>query len=82
MLLGPVFATPGKDERTLGLEVLAAAASAVAVPVHAIGGVTPARVSALRAAGARGGAAIRPFLEGPAEVIMRAFRDAEAATLP
>jgi thiamine-phosphate pyrophosphorylase len=82
VLLGPVFATPGKEERTLGLEVLAAAASAVAVPVHAIGGVTPARVSALRAAGARGGAAIRPFLEGPAEAVMRAFRDAEAATRP
>jgi thiamine-phosphate pyrophosphorylase len=77
VLLGPVFATPGKEERTLGLDVLAAAASAVAVPVHAIGGVTPARVPALRAAGARGGAAIRPFLEGPADAIIRAFRAAE-----
>ena len=77
VLLGPVFATPGKEERTLGLDVLAAAAAAVAVPVHAIGGVTPARVPALRAAGARGGAAIRPFLEGPADAIIRAFREAE-----
>jgi thiamine-phosphate pyrophosphorylase len=77
VLLGPVFATPGKEERTLGLDALAAAASAVRVPVHAIGGVTPARVPALRAAGARGGAAIRPFLEGPADAIMRAFRAAE-----
>jgi thiamine-phosphate pyrophosphorylase len=77
VLLGPVFATPGKEERTLGLDVLAAAASAVAVPVHAIGGVTPARVPALRAAGARGGAAIRPFREGPVDAIMRAFREAE-----
>jgi thiamine-phosphate diphosphorylase len=77
VLLGPVFATPGKEGRTLGLELLAAAASAVAVPVHAIGGVTPARVPALRAAGARGGAAIRPFLEGPADAIIQAFRDAE-----
>jgi thiamine-phosphate pyrophosphorylase len=76
VLLGPVFATPGKEGRTLGLELLAAAA-AVAVPVHAIGGVTPARVPALRAAGARGGAAIRPFLEGPADAIIQAFRDAE-----
>jgi thiamine-phosphate pyrophosphorylase len=80
VLLGPVFATPGKEERALGLDVLAAAASAVAVPVHAIGGVTPARVPALRAAGARGGAAIRPFREGPADAIMRAFRDAEGGT--
>ena len=77
VLLGPVFATPGKGERTLGLDVLRAAAAAVAVPVHAIGGVTPAHVPALRAAGARGGAAIRPFLEGPPDAIIRAFRDAE-----
>ena len=77
VLLGPIFATPGKEERTLGLDVLAAAAAAVAVPLHAIGGVTPARVPALRAAGARGGAAIRPFLEGPADAIIRAFREAE-----
>jgi thiamine-phosphate pyrophosphorylase len=77
VLLGPVFATPGKEERALGLDVLAAAVAAVAVPVHAIGGVTPARVPALRAAGARGGAAIRAFLEGPADAIIRAFRDAE-----
>jgi thiamine-phosphate diphosphorylase len=78
VLLGPVFATPGKEERALGLDVLDAAASAVVVPVHAIGGVTPARVAALRGAGARGGAAIRPFLEGPADAIVRAFRDGEA----
>src|SRR6185436_3480358 len=77
VLLGPVFATPGKEERALGLEVLAAAAAAVTVPVLAIGGVTPGRVPALRAAGARGGAAIRPFLEGPPDAIMRAFRLAE-----
>jgi thiamine-phosphate pyrophosphorylase len=77
VLLGPVFATPGKEERALGLAVLAEAAAAVAVPVHAIGGVTPDRVAVLRAAGARGGAAIRPFLEGPPDEIMRAFRAAE-----
>src|SRR5260370_939840 len=57
--------------------LLAVVSAAVAVPVHAIGGVTPARVPALRAAGARGGAAIRPFLEGPADAIIQAFRDAE-----
>ena len=77
VLLGPIFATPGKEERALGLSVLAAAAAAVAIPVHAIGGVTPARVSALRGAGAAGGAAIRPFLEMPPDEIMRAFRAAE-----
>jgi thiamine-phosphate pyrophosphorylase len=77
ILLGPVFATPGKEERTLGLDTLSAAVSAVNVPVHAIGGVTPVRVAALRAAGARGAAAIRPFLEGPPGAMIRAFRDAE-----
>lgn len=77
ILLGPLFATPGKEDRTLGLDALAAAVAAVAVPVYAIGGVTPERVPALRAAGARGGAAIRPFLEGPPEAIIRAFRAAE-----
>jgi thiamine-phosphate pyrophosphorylase len=82
VLLGPVFATPGKEERALGTEVLAAAAAAVAVPVHAIGGVTPARVPALRAAGARGGAAIRPFLEGPLDEIIRALREGEGLPFP
>jgi thiamine-phosphate pyrophosphorylase len=77
VLLGPVFPTPGKEDRALGTAVLAAATAAVAVPVHAIGGVTPARVPALRAAGAMGGAAIRPFLAAATDEIMRAFRDAE-----
>jgi thiamine-phosphate diphosphorylase len=77
VLLGPVLATPGKEDRALGFAVLAAAAAAVGIPVHAIGGVTPDQVPALRAAGARGGAAIRPFLEGPPRAIVRAFRDAE-----
>lgn len=76
ILLGPVLATPGKEERALGLDVLAAAASAVDVPVHAIGGITPDQLPALRAAGARGGAAIRPFLEGPLDAIVLAFRAA------
>jgi thiamine-phosphate diphosphorylase len=77
VLLGPVFGTPGKEERALGLDILAEAAAAVTVPVFAIGGVTPVGVPGLRAAGARGGAAIRPFRDGPADAIMRAFRAAE-----
>lgn len=77
VLLGPVFATPGKEERALGLEVLAAVAAALPVPVHAIGGVTPARVPSLRAAGAQGGAAIRAFLDAAPDAIIEAFRTAE-----
>jgi thiamine-phosphate pyrophosphorylase len=74
ILLGPVFPTPGKEDHVLGLSVLAEACAAAGVPVHAIGGVTPERVPALRAAGARGAAAIRPFLEAPPDAIIRAFR--------
>ena len=77
IVLGPIFPTPGKEERALGLEALAAASAAVRVPVHAIGGVAPERAAAVRAAGARGAAAIRAFLEGPADAIIRAFRAAE-----
>src|SRR5205085_9853442 len=76
VLLGPIFATPGKEERALGLDTLAEACAVAGVPVHAIGGVEPARVDALRRAGAQGGAAIRPFLEGPPDEIIRAFRAA------
>ena len=77
-LLGPVFPTPGKEERAVGLSVLAAAvAAAGAVPVHAIGGITPERLPALRRVGARGAAAIRPFLDLSPDEIIRAFRAAE-----
>jgi thiamine-phosphate pyrophosphorylase len=65
-LLGPVFATPGKETRVLGLDVLAEAASAVRIPVHAVGGVEAHNARAVRDAGARGLAAIRPFLQDPA----------------
>jgi thiamine-phosphate diphosphorylase len=76
VILGPVFATPGKEDRALGLDGLAAVVSAVDIPVHAIGGVTAALVPSLRAAGARGAAAIRPFLDAPAAAVA-AFRAAE-----
>jgi thiamine-phosphate diphosphorylase len=79
ILLGPVFASPGKEDRALGTDVLAATSAAVGIPVHAIGGVTPERVPEILAAGGRGGAAIRPFLEGPPDAIIRAFRDASRA---
>ncbi|HUG54442.1 MAG TPA: thiamine phosphate synthase [Vicinamibacteria bacterium] len=81
VLLGPVFATPGKEARALGIGVLAAAVSAVRIPVYAIGGVTPDAVATLRAAGARGAAAIRPFHGGRAEAAVRAFRAAERGAI-
>jgi len=72
VVLGPVFATPGKEERALGLDVLRRAAAAVSVPVYAIGGIGPHNVADVRAAGAAGVALLRPFLEGsPAETMSR-----------
>jgi thiamine-phosphate pyrophosphorylase len=59
LLAGPVYATATHPEATpLGVERLGAIAG-VGLPVIAIGGVTPARVPSLRAAGAHGVAAIR-----------------------
>jgi thiamine-phosphate pyrophosphorylase len=74
VLLGPIFATPGKEDRALGEAVLAEVVDRVGIPVHAIGGID--RVTAARAleAGARGLAAIRAFLEGPPDAAARALR--------
>ena len=59
LLAGPVFATASHPERApLGAAGLAGIA-ALGLPVVAIGGITPARVAAVRAAGAYGVAAIR-----------------------
>src|SRR5262245_29487383 len=77
VLLGPVFPPSGKPARALGLDALRAAVAAVRVPVHAIGGMTPRRAAQVLAAGARGAAAIAAFLDGPADAIMSAFREAE-----
>jgi thiamine-phosphate pyrophosphorylase len=76
VLLGPVFASPGKEERALGLAVLAEAAEALRVPVHAIGGVSADTAGAALGAGARGLAAIRPFLVRDAAGAVRALRAA------
>jgi thiamine-phosphate pyrophosphorylase len=57
---GPVYDTPSKRPYGLpqGLERLATVARGLRIPVIAIGGITPARVKEVRAAGARGVAAI------------------------
>jgi thiamine-phosphate pyrophosphorylase len=78
VLLGPVFETPGKTQPPLGLSPLAEAARALRVPVHAIGGVSVRTAGPARAAGARGLAAIRPFLEGDVASAVRALRAAAA----
>jgi len=59
LLVGPVFATTSHPDRTpLGLERLGEIAR-LGIPVVAIGGVTPERTRAVRAAGAFAIAAIR-----------------------
>ncbi len=83
--LSPIFATDSHPDREpRGCDWLAAAAAALPVPVLALGGVTAARVGAVRAAGAWGvvavsalGAAADP--EAAAREFRRALAD-EGAT--
>jgi thiamine-phosphate pyrophosphorylase len=65
VVLGPVFATPGKEDRSLGLARLAEVVRATHLPVYAIGGIDAASAPRAVAAGARGLAAIRLFLDPP-----------------
>lgn len=75
---GPVYATPSKERYgpPKGIEELARA-SAVGIPVYALGGVTLARFEELAAAGAAGAAAIRLFqgteLEEAGNIARRIF---------
>lgn len=78
VVLGPVFPTPGKEQRALGLAALEQAARRLRVPVHAVGGIAPQNARAVAEAGARGILAIRALLApSPAEAVRR-FREALA----
>jgi thiamine-phosphate pyrophosphorylase len=74
VVLGPVFATPGKEDHALGLEALAAAAERLTVAVHAVGGIRPANARQVADAGARGILAIRAFLDQPVAAAVAEFR--------
>ncbi len=76
VLMGPIFATPGKEGHVLGLSVLEQAAQAVSIPVHAVGGISVETAPRAVAAGARGLAAIRVFLERPVDEAVAALRAA------
>ena len=76
VLLGPIRPTPGKAGPFLGFDVLAEATRRVAVPVHAIGGIDAEHIGEVRAAGAKGMAAIRPFLQRPLDAVVEQLRRA------
>jgi thiamine-phosphate diphosphorylase len=79
VLLGPVFGTPGKEGRVLGLGPLSEAARSLRIPVHAVGGIDAGNARRVVEAGARGLAAIRPFLQGRAAQAVRALRAGDTA---
>lgn len=74
-VFGPVYATPSKRPwgPPQGVDRLAAVASRLRIPVIAIGGITPARVAEVRAAGAHGVAVISGILatDSPAAATRR-----------
>jgi thiamine-phosphate pyrophosphorylase len=82
LVFGPVYDTPSKRRwgPPQGLERLARVTAAVRIPVIAIGGITPARVAAVRRAGAAGVAAIAALLDtdSPGDATKR-FLEALAA---
>ena len=79
VVFGPIYDTASKRQYgpPQGLAKLEAVARAVRIPVIAIGGITPERVAEVRAAGARGVAAISAILaaDSPALAVSR-FLDA------
>jgi len=80
LLVGPVFATPTHPGVTpLGVERLAEIAK-LGLPVIAVGGVTPARIAALRAAAVYGVAAIRALWDAtePAQAARRMAQELES----
>lgn len=60
-VLGPVFDTPGKSARALGVSSLATAIRGISLRVISVGGATALNASAIIGCGASGIAAIRPF---------------------
>lgn len=78
IVLGPIFATPGKERRALGLAVLEATAARSSIPVHAVGGMRPDNVRQVGEAGARGILAIRAFVDQPVAAATAAFRVAQS----
>ncbi len=77
--VGPVHPTPTKPGRpAVGPELVAYAAAHARVPFFAIGGIDPANVASVRAAGARRIAVVRAISEAPdPAAAARALREGE-----
>lgn len=75
IVLGPVFATPGKEDRALGLAALEQVAARASIPVHAVGGIKPGNARQVEEAGARGILAVRAFIDQPVAAAAAAFRE-------
>lgn len=76
VIVGPVFPTPGKESRALGLDALRRIVESAAGPVHAVGGITPEAAAAVVEQGVRGVAAIAAFLRPGLADTVAAFRSA------
>ena len=82
VVVGPVLATPGKEHRTLGVDMLRRIVDGLRVPVHAIGGIDPDSAARVVAAGARGLCAQRLFLERPVAQAVRELRRVVTGSRP
>lgn len=74
IVFGPVLTTPGKEGRAQGMDALRDVARAVGSDVYAIGGIDAESAPRALQAGARGIAAIRPFLR-EAGAAVRVFKE-------
>lgn len=74
-ILGPVFPTPGKEDRALGLFRLRELLHGIGLPVLVVGGMSPVNAADAVRAGASGVVAIRPFaIESTARSTAADFR--------
>ena len=79
LVLGPIYDTPSKRSYgpPLGLETLKTACQQCAIPIYAIGGITPKRTKEVKDVGAYGVAVISAILESHAiPSITRQFLEA------
>lgn len=80
LIFGTVFRTGSKPGTAgAGIEALAAACAASALPVLAVGGMTRRRLGAVARAGAAGFAAIGLFAEGPLDAMPLVVQQAALA---